>query len=79
MNEAEQMTCRDHWAEDQTLPLGHREHIYDLAALGRSTHENVVPVKSKLLLTPGDICPFSVGKQRFVKTLLRQALWEQNP
>lgn len=73
MNEAEQMTSRDHWAEDQTLPLGCLEHIYDFAALGSSTHDNTVPVESELL-PPG--YPYSVpgGKERFIQGLLKDDL-----
>lgn len=78
MNEAGQMTSRDHWAEDQTLPLSRWEHIYDFAALGSSTHDNVGPVESELLPI-GDLYPVPAGKQRFVKEQPKQDLWEQNP
>lgn len=65
MYEAEQMTSRDHWAEDQTLPLGCPEHIYDFAALGSSTHDNMVSAKGELL-PPGYLYSVPGGKERFV-------------
>lgn len=72
MNEVEQMTSRDHWAEDQKLPLSCLEHIYDSAALESSTHENVVSVESEPL-PPGYFYSVPVGEERFVQGLPKKS------
>ena len=57
MNEAEQMTSRDHWAEDQRFPLGCPEHIYDFDAMGSSTHENAGPAERTSTPQISLLCP----------------------
>lgn len=77
MNEAEQMTSRHHWAEDQTLPMGCPGHIYDFTALGYSIHENARPEESELL-PPRYLYSIPVGKERFAQGLPKEDLWKQS-
>lgn len=73
MNEVEQMTSRDHWAEDQTLPLGCLERIYDspLWAVPPMVMWSLQKENFRPLDTSTQV---AVGKERFVLGLLQEDL-----